>query len=133
MEARPFRVLLLLGGLVLLFVALPVGYYVYVKRVAGQKAEVLGVDWNASRTCSVTTYIPSLGVESVSSRFFHLFSSSAFFRVHDAQGRRLRSSEWILWQQEVDDEPPRWVGDGQVIYPTTSGYEAWAIPECVRD
>lgn len=130
MGARPLR-FLLVGGLVLVLVALPVGYYLYLKRVAAQRAEVLGVDWNPSRTCSITTYVPSLGESSVRSRFFRLFSSRAFFLVHDAQGRLLRSSEWRLFQNEADDEPPRWVSEGQVVYPTSSGYEGWALPECV--
>ncbi|MFY0527344.1 hypothetical protein ACN28I_30765 [Archangium gephyra] len=129
MGARPLR-FVLGGGLLLLLVAPPVGYYLYLKRVAAQRAEVLGVDWNPSRTCSITTYVPSLGENSASSRFFRLFSSRAFFRVHDAQGRLLRSSEWLLLQNEADDEPPRWVSEGQVVYPTSQGYEGWALPEC---
>ncbi len=67
------------------------------------------------------------------SRFFHLFSSPAFFRVHDTQGRLLRSSEWLLFQNEVDDEAPRWVSEGQVLYPTSHGYEGWALAECVPE
>jgi hypothetical protein len=137
MGARPSRVMPLVGGALLLaallFVALPVGYYLYLKRVASQKARVLGVEWNPSHTCSVTTYKPYLGENSVRSRFFYLFSSRAFFRVHDEQGRLLRSSEWLLFQNEAADEPPHWAGDGQVVYPTASGYEGWSLPECTRD
>ena len=132
MGARPFR-FLLPAVVALLLVALPSGYYLYLKRVASQKATVVGVDWNSSHTCSITTYFPSLGERSISSRFFHFFSSPAFFRVHDEQGRLLRSSEWLLSQNESDDEAPQWIGDAQVVYPTASGYERWSLPECVRD
>ncbi|WP_152622329.1 hypothetical protein [Archangium violaceum] len=129
MEARPSR-FVLLGGVLLLF--LPVAYYFFLKWAAGQKAEVVSVSWNPSHTCSVTTYFPSLGEErTVSSRFFHFFSSPAFFRVHDARGALLRSSEWKLFQNEADDEVARWVGDGQAVYPTRQGYEGWTLPECV--
>jgi hypothetical protein len=131
MGTRPSR-FLLLGLWGLLLVVLPTAYYLFLKRVAGQNAEVVSVSWNPSHTCSVTTYFPSLGKErTASSRFFHFFSSPAFFRVHDARGALLRSSEWHLFQNEADDEAPKWVGDGQVVYPTTKGYEGWTLPECV--
>jgi hypothetical protein len=134
MGARPFQRMSLSAGALLvvplLLVALPVGYYLYLKHVASREASVVGVDWNSHHSCTITTYSPTLGESSVSSRFFHLFSSRAFFRVHDVRGRLLRSSEWLLFQTEVDDEPPRWVSDGRVVYPTASGYESWAIPEC---
>jgi hypothetical protein len=121
---------LFLGACGLLLVVLPSTYYLHLKRVAGQNAEVVSVSWNPSHTCSVTTYFPSLGERTVSSRFFHFFSSPAFFRVHDARGALLRSSEWLLFQNESDDEVARWVGDGQVVYPTSKGYEGWTLPEC---
>ncbi len=137
MRAHPSRTLLLfcviLVFLGLVFVALPAAYYLHLKRVASQKALIVGVDWNPSHTCSVTTYNPYLGEHTVRSRVFFFFSSPAIFRVHDEQGRLLRSSEWILFQREAVDEPPRWVGDGRVIYPTTEGYEMWGLPECTRD
>jgi hypothetical protein len=50
--------------------------------------------------------------------------------VHDARGVLLRSSEWLLFQHEADDEVPKWVGEGQVVYPTSKGYEGWTLPEC---
>lgn len=129
MRARPV-LFLLLGAWGLLLVALPTAYYLFLKRVAGQNAEVVSVSWNPSHTCSVTTYYPSLGERTASSRFFHFFSSPTFFRVHDARGALLRSSEWLLSQNEADDEAPKWVGDGQVVYPTSTGYEGWTLPEC---
>ncbi|OJH42705.1 hypothetical protein [Cystobacter ferrugineus] len=130
MGAPPSRFLLLMGICGGLLVALPTAYYLLLKRVAGQQAEVVSVSWNPSHTCSVTTYFPSLGERTPSSRFFHFFSSPAFFRVHDARGVLLRSSEWHLFQNEADDEVPKWVGDGQVVYPITKGYEGWTLPEC---
>jgi len=131
MGARPSRFLLLMGVWGLLLVALPTAYYLVLKQIAGQNAEVLSVIWNPSHSCSITTYFPTLGERTASSRFFHFFSSPAFFRVHDARGVLLRSSEWLLFQNEADDEVPKWVGDGQVVYPTSKGYEGWTLPECV--
>jgi len=131
MSARP-NPLLRAGGVVLLIVLLPVGYYLHLKRLVGERAEVQGVDWNPSHTCSITTYSSALGEDSVRARFIRLFSAPAFFRVYDAQGRLLKSSEWHLFEHEVDDEAPRWLNDAHVIYPTASGYEAWSLPECTR-
>jgi hypothetical protein len=129
MGARPSRIPLLAAWGVLLL-ALPTAYYLFLKRVAGQNAEVVSVSWNPSHTCSVPPYFPSRGERPDGSRFFHFFSSPAFFRVHDARGALLRSSEWLLFQNEADDEVARWVGNGQVVYPTSKGYEGWTLPEC---
>jgi len=130
MKAAHRTLLLFLSAWGLLLFVLPTAYYLFLKRVAGHNAEVFSVSWNPSHTCSITTYFPYLGERTVSTRFFDLFSSPAFFRVHDARGALLRSSEWLLFQNEVDDEAPKWVGDGQVVYPTSNGYEGWRLPEC---
>lgn len=130
MGVRPSRVVLP-GTVGLLLVVLPIAYYLFLKQRAGLNAEVVSVSWNSRHTCSVTTYFPFLGEErTVSSRFFYFFSSPAFFRVHDARGTLLRSSEWHLFQNELDDEAARWVTDGQVVYPTSKGYAGWTLPEC---
>jgi len=132
MSARPPHLLpWLTTALLVLPMVCTAGYYLYLKGVAGRNARELAVDWNASRRCSITTYAPSLGEQSIRSRFFHFFSASTLFRVHDKEGHLLRSSEWLLWQTEAgDSEAPRWVSEGRVVYPTTQGYEQWELPEC---
>jgi hypothetical protein len=95
---------------------------------------VLSEDWNAGHTCSVTTYAPYLEEDSVGGRLFYLLGASTFFRVHDAEGRLLRNSEWRLWEREFgDQEAPRWISEGHLVYPTTDGYAHWDLSECARE
>jgi hypothetical protein len=129
---RPFRTWVL-GAVAVpgLLVLVLVGYYLLLKAEAGRNARTLSEEWNASRTCAVTTYAPLLEDDSVGSRLFHLLSASTFFRVHDARGQLVKSSEWRLWEREFgDQEAPRWINDDHLVYPTTDGYAHWALPEC---
>ncbi|WP_309891710.1 hypothetical protein [Archangium sp.] len=133
MSGSSLRWLLWGGALATMLVAACLGYFLHLKGVAGRTAQVLAVDWNPDRTCSVTTYTPALGERSIRSRLFRLFTAPTFFRVHDQEGDLLRSSEWRLWEREAGElEPPQWIGNGRVLYPTTRGYAQWELPECVR-
>jgi hypothetical protein len=118
------------AGVLGLLVLVLTGYLLLLKAQAGRGARVLGEDWNESRTCSVTTYAPYLE-DSAGSRLFYLLSASTFFRVHSTRGALLKSSEWRLWEREFgDQEAPRWISDGHLVYPTTDGYAHWELPEC---
>ncbi|WP_426233622.1 hypothetical protein [Pseudomonas sp. TWP3-2] len=86
--------------------------------------------WNESGTCYIQSYIPQYSALGVAGSIAKLFASEAFFRVYAKDGTLLKSSEWLLWQNEfTTDERSQWVY-GHAIYPTATGYEGWNIPAC---
>ncbi|WP_164003058.1 hypothetical protein [Pyxidicoccus caerfyrddinensis] len=128
---RPSRSWLWGAAILGLLVLAPMAMYLLLKQEAGRNAKLLSEDWNAAHTCAVSTYAPYLEGNSVRSRLFYLFSASTFFRVHDARGQPLKSTEWRLWEREFgDQEAPKWIHDGSLVYPTTDGYAHWELPEC---
>jgi hypothetical protein len=134
MNASPFRPSLRSSALIVTgLMTLLVGGYLGSKVMAGRAAEELAVDWNADRTCSITTYSPTLGEGTFLNKLFHLIAPPTFFRVYDKEGRLQKSSEWLLWQREAGElEAPRWMGNAHVLYPTTQGYAEWSLPGCAR-
>lgn len=104
--------------------------WLYVKQGAASAAIIYSTTWNGSRTCYISSYIPQYSKFSVVGELVKLFASDAFFRVYTNKGGLLKSSEWLLWQNEfTTDERSQWV-NGHAIYPTSSGYEGWSISEC---
>lgn len=120
------RALLLLAAA---FVAL-VAAACYVKTAASRLAHVYSTDWNDAGTCYIQSYIPQYSALGVAGSIAKMFTSEAFFRVYAKDGTLLKSSEWLLWQNEfTTDERSQWAGS-HAIYPTVSGYEGWNIPVC---
>jgi hypothetical protein len=120
------RALLLLAAA---FVAL-VAAACYVKTAASRLAHVYSTDWNDAGTCYIQSYIPQYSALGVAGSIAKMFTSEAFFRVYAKDGNLLKSSEWLLWQNEfTTDERSQWAGS-HAIYPTVSGYEGWNIPVC---
>ncbi|ROM56922.1 hypothetical protein BK649_01680 [Pseudomonas canadensis] len=106
------------------------GTWLYVKQGAAAHAMIYSTTWNESRTCYINSYIPKYSTFGVVGKFVKLFASEAFFRVYTDKGELLKSSEWLLWQNEfTTDERSQWV-NGQAIYPTSSGYDGWNISAC---
>lgn len=104
--------------------------WLYVKQGAASAAVVYSTTWNDPKTCYINSYIPQYSGFGVVGKIVKLFASEAFFRVYTDKGDLLKSSEWLLWQNEfTTDERSRWV-NGHAIYPTSSGYEGWNISEC---
>ena len=104
--------------------------WLYVKQGAASAAVVYSTTWNDSKACYINSYIPQYSRFGVVGKLVKLFASEAFFRVYTDKGDLLKSSEWLLWQNEfTTDERSRWV-NGHAIYPTSSGYEGWNISEC---
>ncbi|MNF72831.1 hypothetical protein [Pseudomonas sp. BF-R-01] len=104
--------------------------WLYVKQGAAAAAMVYSTTWNDSKTCYINSYIPQYSKFGVVGKFVKLFTSEAFFRVYTDEGELLKSSEWLLWQNEfTTDERSQWV-NGHAIYPTSTGYEGWNISEC---
>lgn len=104
--------------------------WLYVKQGAASAAVVYSTTWNESKTCYINSYIPQYSRFGVAGKLVKLFTSEAFFRVYTDKGELLKSSEWLLWQNEfTTDERSQWV-NGHAIYPTSSGYEGWNISEC---
>ncbi|EJN34556.1 hypothetical protein [Pseudomonas sp. GM80] len=115
--------------LALAFVAL-VAAACYVKTAASRLAHVYSTDWNDAGTCYIQSYIPQYSALGVAGSIAKMFTSEAFFRVYAKDGTLLKSSEWLLWQNEfTTDERSQWAGS-HAIYPTVSGYEGWNIPAC---
>lgn len=111
------------------FVAL-VAAACYVKTAASRLAHVYSTDWNDAGTCYIQSYIPQYSALGVAGSIAKMFTSEAFFRVYAKDGTLLKSSEWLLWQNEfTTDERAQWAGS-HAIYPTVSGYEGWNIPAC---
>ena len=126
--------LVTLGRSALLFVALAVAALLsaacYVKTTAARLAHEYSTDWNDAGTCFIRSYIPQYSALGIPGMIFKLFASEAFFRVYAKDGTLLKSSEWLLWQNEfTTDERSQWVY-GHAIYPTATGYEGWNIPAC---
>lgn len=120
--------IVLVVGVVILGVAAL--YWVYLKAQAANLANVYSTTWNEAGTCYINSYIPRYSALGVAGKLASLFTSEAFFRVYTKDGELLKSSEWLLWQNEfTTDERSQWVG-GRAIYPTADGYEGWIIPEC---
>jgi len=118
--------------LALAFVAL-VAAACYVKTAASRLAHVYSTDWNDAGTCYIQSYIPQYSAVGIPGMIFKLFASEAFFRVYAKDGTLLKSSEWLLWQNEfTTDERSQWVY-GHAIYPTATGYEGWNIPACGQE
>lgn len=108
----------------------PVFAWLYIKHEAAAAAVVYSTTWNDAKTCYINSYIPKYSRFGVAGKFVKLFTSEAFFRVYNDKGELLRSSEWLLWQNEfTTDERSQWV-NGHAIYPTSTGYEGWNISEC---
>ena len=102
----------------------------YVKTAASRLAHVYSTDWNDAGTCYIQSYIPQYSALGVAGSIAKMFTSEAFFRVYAKDGTLLKSSEWLLWQNEfTTDERSQWAGS-HAIYPTVSGYEGWNIPAC---
>jgi hypothetical protein len=126
-----------LGRSALLFLALTatalISVACYVKTTAARLAEEYSIVWNDNGTCSIRSYIPQYSAFGIPGKLFKLFASEAFFRVYAKDGTLLRSSEWLLWQNEfTTDERAQWVS-GHAIYPTAAGYEGWNIPACGQE
>lgn len=116
--------------LILFVLGVPISAWLYIKYEAAAAAEVYSVTWNEAKTCYINSYIPKYSSFGVAGKFVKLFTSEAFFRVYNVKGELLRSSEWLLWQNEfTTDERSQWV-NGHAIYPTSTGYEGWNISEC---
>lgn len=125
------------GRGVLLFLALTAAALVsaacYVKTTAARLAHEYSTDWNDAGTCFIRSYIPQYSALGIPGMIFKLFASEAFFRVYAKDGKLLKSSEWLLWQNEfTTDERSQWVY-GHAIYPTVTGYEGWNIPACGQE
>ncbi|POR63037.1 hypothetical protein [Pseudomonas syringae] len=104
--------------------------WLYVKQGAASAAIMYSITWNDAKNCYINSYIPQYSRFGVVGKFLKLFTSEAFFRVYTDKGELLKSSEWLLWQNEfTTDERSQWV-NGHAIYPTSSGYEGWHISEC---
>jgi uncharacterized membrane protein YeiB len=120
------RALLLLAAAVVALVAAAC----YVKTAAARLAHEYSTDWNDAGTCYIQSYIPQYSALGVAGSIAKMFTSEAFFRVYAKDGTLLKSSEWLLWQNEfTTDERSQWAGS-HAIYPTVSGYEGWNIPVC---
>ncbi|WP_426203329.1 hypothetical protein [Pseudomonas sp. TWP3-1] len=105
----------------------------YLKTTAARLAHVYSTDWNDAGTCYIQSYIPQYSTLGVAGSIAKLFTSEAFFRVYAKDGTLLKSSEWLLWQNEfTTDERSQWVY-GHAIYPTATGYEGWNIPACGQE
>jgi hypothetical protein len=114
----------------ILLVGAPVSVWLYIKHGAAVTAEVYSTTWNEAKTCYINSYIPKYSNFGVAGKFVKLFTSEAFFRVYSVEGELLKSSEWLLWQNEfTTDERSQWV-NGHAIYPTSTGYEGWSITAC---
>jgi hypothetical protein len=102
----------------------------YVKMAAARLAHVYSKTWNDAGTCYINSYIPQYSALGLAGQIVRIFTSEAFFRVYAKDGTLLKSSEWLLWQNEFTvDERSQWVG-GRAIYPTVKGYESWIVPAC---
>ncbi|WP_224787275.1 hypothetical protein [Pseudomonas fluorescens] len=129
-----------LGRSVLLFLVLTatalISVACYVKTTAARLADEYSIVWSDNGTCSLRSYIPqysAIGIPGKLFKLFKLFASEAFFRVYAKDGTLLKSSEWLLWQNEFTfDERSQWVS-GHAIYPTATGYEGWNIPACGQE
>ncbi|KAE9638343.1 hypothetical protein EJA70_31515 [Pseudomonas sp. PB103] len=120
------RALLLLAAAVVALVAAAC----YVKTEAARLAHEYSTAWNDAGTCYIQSYIPQYSALGVAGSIAKMFTSEAFFRVYAKDGTLLKSSEWLLWQNEfTTDERSQWAGS-HAIYPTVSGYEGWNIPVC---
>ena len=121
---------IVLSVFVTIVILAPLSIWLYVKFELSRNTKPYSTTWSASGACYINSYIPnywSLGVPGIA---IELFSSQAFFRVYRKDGILLKSSEWLLTQREfADSERALWV-NGNAIYPTNSGYEGWALPEC---
>ena len=102
----------------------------YMKVTASRLAHMYSTVWNESGTCYINSYIPQHSALGIPGKIFRLFTSEAFFRVYAKDGTLLKSSEWLIWQNEfTTDERAQWV-NAHAIYPTATGYEGWKIPVC---
>lgn len=108
----------------------PLVIWLYIKLDLSRNTKPYSTNWSDSGACYINSYIPnywSLGIPGIT---VELFSSQAFFRVYRKDGTLLKSSEWLLTQREfADSESAQWT-NGNVIYPTNSGYEGWTLPVC---
>jgi hypothetical protein len=125
MKARSllsFILFLVIGGVVF--------SWLYLKSEAASLATVYSTTWNDAGTCYINSYIPQYSKLGMPGAVVKIFTSEAFFRVYSKDGELLKSSEWLLWQNEfTTDERSQWVG-GRAVYPTVKGYEGWSIPGC---
>ncbi len=122
------------GRSVLLLIALTfvavVSGACYVKVEAGRLAHVYSTTWNDSETCYINSYIPQYSALGVAGSLVRIFASEAYFKVYAKDGTLLRSSEWMIWQNEFTvDEASQWAFN-RAIYPTVKGYQGWSVPEC---
>ena len=110
------------GGLVLA--------WLYLKNEAADLATLYSTTWNDAGTRYINSYIPQYSKLGLPGVVVKIFTSEAFFRVYNKDGELLKSSEWLLWQNEfTTDERSQWVG-GRAVYPTVNGYDGWSIPGC---
>ncbi|POA49911.1 hypothetical protein C1893_04235 [Pseudomonas sp. MPR-ANC1] len=127
----------MLGRSTLLFVALAgaalIAAACYVKTTAARLAQEYSTDWNEAGTCFIRSCIPQYSALGVAGSIAKMFTSEAFFRVYAKDGTLLKSSEWLLWQNEfTTDERSYWLGT-RAVYPTVSGYEGWNVPACGQE
>ncbi|WP_339513669.1 hypothetical protein [Pseudomonas sp. RL_15y_Pfl2_60] len=107
-----------------------IGLWLFVKLDISKNTETYSTIWSDSGACYVNSYIPNYRALGVMGITVGLFSSEAFFRVYRQDGTLLKSSEWLLTQSEfAGTESAKWI-NGNVIYPTNSGYEGWTLSEC---
>lgn len=100
------------------------------KRSVAKEIEPFMTYWNDTRSCRIDAYAPRFSSYGVVGKLVKLFSSNSFFRVYRNDGVLLRSSDWVLRQCEFAQlEKASWAGN-QAIYPTSDGYQGWAIDEC---
>ncbi len=106
------------------------GLWLFVKTDISKNTENYSKIWSDSGACYINSYIPNYRALGVTGITVGLFSSESFFRVYRKDGTLLKSSEWLLTQSEfAGTESAKWI-NGNVIYPTNSGYEGWTLPEC---
>ena len=105
-------------------------FLMFVKIMAYRDALKEDSIWSVDGKCELVTYRPDYRNYGGIGRLLKMFSNQSFFVVYDNKGRKLKGSEWYFWEYQFSDEiAPEWHGQ-YALYPTSSGWEGWKIPEC---
>lgn len=93
-------------------------------------ATKIDVLWDGNKNCYIETFKPQYFSYGGPGRILSLLSNESFFVVNDKNGKELKNSSNYFWETQFsDDMSTKWIY-GYAMYPTTSGWSGWRLPEC---